>query len=136
LPSQTAQQHTDEHTLTPERLAQLVASYAADKKAGDLTVLDLRGVSSYTDYFVVVSGNTDRQTKAIHDAIVEGMKKDHGVLPRRVEGVGEARWILLDYFDVVVHVFVPEVREFYRLEQLWGDVPRVDVELEDVPHRA
>ena len=136
MPSQAAQQHTDENTLSPERLTQLVASYAADKKAGDLTVLDLRGVSSYTDYFVVVSGNTDRQTKAIHDAIVEGMKKDHGVLPRRVEGVGEARWILLDYFDVVVHVFVPEVREFYRLEQLWGDVPRVDVELEDVPHRA
>jgi ribosome-associated protein len=136
LPSQTAQQHTDENTLSPERLTQLVASYAADKKAGDLTVIDLRGVSSYTDYFVIVSGNTDRQTKAIHDAIVEGMKKDHGVLARRVEGVGEARWILLDYFDVVVHVFVPEVREFYRLEQLWGDVPRVDVELEDVPHRA
>jgi ribosome-associated protein len=136
LPSQTAQQDHHENTMSPERLAQLTASYAADKKAIDLNVLDLRGVSSYTDYFVVCSGNTDRQTKAIHDAIIEGMKKDHGVLPRRVEGLGEARWILLDYFDVVVHVFVPEVREFYRLEQLWGDVPRVEVELEDVPQRG
>jgi ribosome-associated protein len=135
LPSQTAQQDQHETAMSPERLAQLTASYAADKKAIDLNVLDLRGVSSYTDYFVVCSGNTDRQTKAIHDAIIEGMKKDHRVLPRRVEGVGEARWILLDYFDVVVHVFVPEVREFYRLEQLWGDVPRMAVELEDVPSR-
>lgn len=136
MPSQTASQDQHAAEMSPERLAQLAASYAADKKAIDLTVLDLRGVSSYTDYFVVCSGNTDRQTKAIHDAIAEGMKKDHGVLPRRVEGLGESRWILMDYFDVVVHVFVPEVREFYRLEQLWGDVPRVDVELEDVPARS
>jgi ribosome-associated protein len=135
LPSQTAPQDQHAAEMSPERLAQLAASYAADKKAIDLTVLDLRGVSSYTDYFVVCSGNTDRQAKAIHDAILEGMKKDHRVLPRRVEGVGESRWILMDFFDVVVHIFVPEVREFYRLEQLWGDVPRVDVALEDVPAR-
>lgn len=127
-------QHNEEE-MTPERLAQLAASYAADKKAIDLQVIDLRGVSSYTDFFVICSGNTDRQTKAIHDAILEGLKKDHGQLPRRVEGVGESRWILMDYFDVVVHIFVPEVREFYRLEQLWGDVPRLDVELLEVPQR-
>jgi ribosome-associated protein len=136
LPSQTAQQEQQVPAMSPERLAQLAASYAADKKAIDLTVLDLRGVSSYTDFFVLCSGNTDRQAKAIHDAVHEGLKKDHGQLPRRVEGLGEARWILMDYFDVVVHVFVPEVREFYRLEQLWGDVPRVDVALEEVPHRV
>jgi ribosome-associated protein len=136
LPSQIATpQHPADTTVNPERLAQLAASYAADKKGIDLTILDLRGVSSYTDYFVIVSGGTDRQTKAIHDAIHEGMKKDHGVLPRRVEGLGEARWILMDYFDVVVHVFVPEVRDFYRLEQLWGDVPRLDLEIEEVPSR-
>ena len=137
MPSQTIQMSDQQspEELTPERLAQLAASYAADKKAIDLTVLDLRGVSSYTDFFVVCSGNTDRQSKAIHDAIHEGLKKDHGQLPRRVEGVSESRWILMDYFDIVVHVFVPEVREFYRLEQLWGDVPRLDLELEDVPQR-
>lgn len=135
--SQTVQMPESQHNeeITPERLAQLAASYAADKKAIDLQVIDLRGVSSYTDFFVVCSGNTDRQTKAIHDAIHEGLKKDHGQLPRRVEGVGEARWILMDYFDVVVHIFVPEVREFYRLEQLWGDVPRLDVDLLEVPQR-
>ncbi|MBI5106193.1 MAG: ribosome silencing factor [Solirubrobacterales bacterium] len=122
--------------MGPERLAQLAASYCADKKAIDLVCLDLRGVSGYTDFFVICSGGTDRQVKAIHDAVHEGLKKDHGLLPRRVEGVGEARWVLMDYLDVVVHVFVPEVRDFYRLEQLWGDVPRLELELEDVPSRG
>jgi ribosome-associated protein len=111
-------------SLDPVRLAQLVASYAADVKAIDPVELDLRGVLGYTDYFVVCTGNTDRQTKAIHDRIHERMKKDHGVLPRRVEGLAEARWILMDYLDVIVHVFTPEAREFYRLEQLWGEAPK------------
>ena len=110
--------------IEPGRLADIVAALAADKKAIDIVALDLRGVAGYTDFFVVCSGNTDRQTKAIHDGIHYGMKKEHGILPRRVEGVGEARWILMDYLDVVVHVFTPETRDFYRLEQLWGDVPR------------
>ena len=102
----------------------MITEYAADKKAIDIAELDLRGVLGYTDFFVVCSGNTDRQTKAIHDGIHQGLKKEHGVLPRRVEGLGEARWILMDYLDVVVHVFTPEAREFYRLEQLWGEAPR------------
>jgi ribosome-associated protein len=110
--------------LAPERLAELVAAYAADRKAIDVVELDLRGVSGYTDFFVICSGNTDRQVKAIHDAIHEGMKREHGVLPRRVEGLTESRWVLMDYLDVVVHVFTPETRDYYRLEQLWGDVPR------------
>jgi ribosome-associated protein len=111
-------------TLSPDRLADLVAGYAADVKAIDLVELDLRDVLGYTDYFVICSGNTDRQAKAIHDRIHEGMKKEHGVLPRRVEGLAEARWILMDYLDVVVHVFTPDAREFYRLEQLWGEAPK------------
>jgi len=110
-------------TLSPTRLAQLVAAYAADAKAIDPVELDLRDVLGYTDYFVITTGNTDRQTKAIHDRIHEGMKKEHGVLPRRVEGLAEARWILMDYLDVVVHIFTPDAREFYRLEQLWGEAP-------------
>jgi ribosome-associated protein len=109
--------------MAVEHLVSAVAGYAADKKAGDIVELDLRGVLSYTDFFVVCSGNTDRQTKAIHDAIYEGLKHDHGILPRRVEGMSEGRWILMDYLDVVVHIFTPETREFYRLEQLWGEVP-------------
>ncbi len=84
--------------------------------------LDLRGVLGYTDYFLVCSGNTGRQAKAIQDGILEGLKREHDA-PRRVEGSGEGGWILMDYLDVVVHIFTPETREFYRLEQLWGEVP-------------
>jgi len=111
-------------SLSPEVLAETVAALAADKKAADVVTLDLRGVAGYTDFFVVCSGNTDRQTKAIHDGIHQGLKREQGLLPRRVEGLSEARWILMDYLDVVVHVFTPQTREFYRLEHLWGDVPR------------
>ena len=111
-------------SLEPARLAELIAGYAADVKAIDLVELDLRDVLGYTDYFVICSGNTDRQTKAIHDRIHQGLKNEHGLLPRRVEGLGESRWILMDYLDVVVHVFTPEAREFYRLEQLWGEAPK------------
>ncbi len=109
--------------MTPEELAGAIARYAADVKAEDLVELDLRGVLGYTDYFVICTGRSDRQVKAIHDRILEGMKKDHGVLAQRVEGLAEAHWVLLDYLDVVVHVFTPETREFYGLERLWGEVP-------------
>ncbi len=109
--------------MTPEELAGAIAGYAADVKAEDLVELDLRGVLGYTDYFVICTGRSDRQVKAIHDRILEGMKKEHGVLAQRVEGLAEARWVLLDYLDVVVHVFTPETREFYGLERLWGEVP-------------
>jgi ribosome-associated protein len=118
--------------LSPERLATTIAAHAADKKASDIVALDLRAVAGYTDFFVICSGNTDRQTKAIHDAIHLGLKKEHGLLPQRVEGVSEARWILMDYLDVVVHVFTPETRAFYRLESLWGEVPRRDFDPEEL----
>lgn len=110
--------------LTSDQLVELIAEYALDKKAQDVLSLDLRGLSGFTDAFVVCSGTSDRQAKAIHDAVHYGLKKDHGLLPRRVEGLAESRWILMDYLDVVVHVFTPEARDFYRLEALWGDVPR------------
>jgi len=110
--------------IEPEELADLIAGYALDKKAVDVTILDLRSVAGYTDFFVIASGGSDRQTKAIHDGVAEGLKREHGLLPRRVEGVQEARWILADYLDVVLHVFTPDTREHYRLEQLWGEVPR------------
>ena len=106
-----------------EQLLGEIARYAEDKKAMDLVELDLRGVLGYTDYFLVCSGNSGRQTKAIHDGILEGLKREHDMLPRRVEGSPQAGWILMDYLDVVVHIFTPETREFYRLEQLWGEVP-------------
>jgi ribosome-associated protein len=109
--------------VTAAELAHAIAGFADEKKAADIVELDLRGVLGYTDYFVVCSGNTERQTKAIHDGVHLGMKNEHALLPRRVEGLGESRWILMDYLDVVVHVFTPETRDFYRLEQLWGEVP-------------
>jgi ribosome-associated protein len=111
-------------TPTAEQLAGWIAEYASDVKAIDLVELDLREILGYTDYFVISSGNTDRQTKAIHDRVHEGLKKEHGIMPRRVEGLAEGRWILMDYLDVVVHIFTPDAREFYRLEQLWGEAPR------------
>jgi ribosome-associated protein len=109
--------------LLGEALLGAIVGYAEDKKAIDVVELDLRGVLGYTDYFLVCSGNTGRQAKAIHDGILEGLKREHKTLPRRVEGSAQAGWILMDYLDVVVHVFTPDTREFYRLEQLWGEVP-------------
>ncbi len=109
--------------MTPERLAETIAALATDKKALDTVELDVRGVLGYTDFFLVCSGASARQTKGIHDGIHQGLKDEFGILPRRVEGLREARWILMDYLDVVVHIFTPDARDFYRLEQLWGEVP-------------
>jgi ribosome-associated protein len=105
-----------------------IARYAADKKAIDVVELDLKGVLDYTDYFLICSGNTARQAKAIHDGILEGVKREHGTLPRRVEGASQADWILMDYLDVVVHIFTPQTRDYYRLEQLWGEAPALAAE--------
>ena len=113
--------------MTPEDLAAAAIDYAADRKALDIVQLDLRGIIGYTDYFVICTGRSDRQVKAIHDGIHLGMKEQRGLLPRRVEGVSQAQWILMDYLDVVVHVFTPETREYYRLEQLWGEAPSLAV---------
>ena len=113
------------HDLTdPAALARVISDYAADKKAIDVVELGVAEILGYADAFVICTGNTDRQTKAIHDGIHQGLKEAHGLLPRRVEGVGESRWILMDYLDVVVHVFTPDARDFYRLEQLWGEAPK------------
>jgi ribosome-associated protein len=113
--------------LVGEALVDRIVSVASDRKAIDIRVLDVRGIVGYTDFFVICSGNTERQTKAIHDAVHEALKAE-GVLPRRVEGAREARWVLMDYLDAVVHIFTPEAREFYRLEQLWGEAPSREVD--------
>jgi ribosome-associated protein len=114
----------DAHLSDPTSLAERIAQVASDRKASDIRVIDLRGIVSYTDFFVICSGNSERQTKAIHDAIYEDLKHDdERLLPRRTEGGRDARWILLDYWDVVVHIFTPDAREYYRLENLWGEAP-------------
>jgi ribosome-associated protein len=119
-----------EPTPDSAELAERIAEIASDKKAIDIRVIDLRGIVSYTDFFVICSGNTERQAKAIHDGIYEELKKSGEIdatrerlLPRRTEGDREARWILMDYWDVIVHIFTPEAREYYRLEHLWGEAP-------------
>lgn len=114
-------------TLTPEALVERIVDIASDRKAIDIQVIDLRGMVGYTDYFVICSGNTDRQTKGIHDALHRDLKSG-GVLPRRVEGQAEGTWILMDYLDAVVHIFTPDARGFYRLDQLWGEAPVRSVE--------
>jgi ribosome-associated protein len=114
--------------VSGEELVRAAAGYAEDKKASDIVSLDLRGIVGYTDFFVICSGNTERQVKAIHDAIHLELKQQSGLYPRRVEGDREARWILMDYLDCVVHILTPDARGYYRLEQLWGEAPSRSVE--------
>ena len=113
----------DGSRMTPETILSAVVECAADRKAEEIVSLDLRAIGGFADYFLICTGRSDRQCRAIHDAIHLGLKNEHGMLPARVEGAAEGRWILMDYLDVVVHVFTPETRERYRLEQLWGEAP-------------
>ena len=124
---QANRDRTAARELNPERILAEAAELAADRKALDLVALDLRGMVGYADYLLICSGRSDRQVKAIHDGVHQGLKDRHGLLPRRVEGLTEGRWVLADYLDIVVHVFTPETREHYRLEQLWGEAPRVEL---------
>ncbi len=98
--------------------------YALDRKAEDVTVMDLRNLSSATDFFVIATGRSDVQVRAVAEHIIDSAKRD-GDRPEHVEGLDQGRWVLLDYVDWVVHVFHPAVRGFYRLEELWGDAPFV-----------
>ena len=112
--------------MQSDQRARLCAAYALEKKAENLRLLDVRGLSSLTDYLLIVSGRSDRQVEAIAEAIRLGMKKDRELLPLAVEGLKEGNWVLIDYGDVVVHVFLEETRQYYELERLWSDVPRIE----------
>jgi ribosome-associated protein len=116
-------------------LARLAVDAALDKKARDVTVMDLRGISGEVDYFVIATGESDLQIRAIVEGIVDRLRTDAGERPLHREGSpGSSRWIVLDYFDLVVHVFDPELRAYYDLERLWGDAPteRVDEDAEEI----
>ena len=113
--------------LTSLEQARRIADLAQEKLARDVLILDMRPVCSYTDYFVVCTGNNPRQAKAIYDAVREGLKHEEKLVPQHSHGERDASWILADYLDVVLHVFTPEARSYYRLEELWGDVPSVEV---------
>jgi len=109
----------------PQQVERAVAA-ADDKKAADLVVLDLRKSAGFTDFFVICSGANPRQIRAIADAVIESLAAS-GARPAHVEGYDRSEWVLLDYFDFVVHVFAPETRLFYGLERLWGSAERIEV---------
>lgn len=108
----------------PKQIEAAVAA-AEDKKAMDLIVLDLRKADGFTDYFVLASGSNARQVRAIADSVMAALASD-GVKPAHVEGYDRSEWILIDYFDFIVHVFAPETRLFYGLERLWGSADRIE----------
>jgi ribosome-associated protein len=113
----------------PQRLPKQIdaaVQAADDKQAKELVVLDLRKAAGFTDYFVICSGINTRQVRAIADAVIESLA-DAGVKPAHIEGYDRSEWILLDYFDFIVHVFAPETRMFYGLERLWGTAERIEV---------
>jgi ribosome-associated protein len=122
----SVRQERNNADLSPLEQARRIAALAQEKLADDVVILDMRPVCTYTDYFVVCSGRNARQTHAIWDEVHTKLKQEHALLPRSVDGVSEGSWILADYLDVVLHVFTPEARGYYRLEELWGDVPTVE----------
>ena len=105
-------------------LAERIAAIGSEKLAEDIVLLDMRGVVDYTDWFVVMSGRNTRQVQAIAEEVAFRLKQEQGLLPARIEGMKESAWVLIDFVDVVVHVFDPEARETYRLDELWGQVPQ------------
>jgi ribosome-associated protein len=119
------------HTVTrTKKLTGDVANVvraAIDKKASDVVVLDLRHTPAFTDYFILCSGQNQRQVKAIVDAIEQALRAAH-VRAAHVEGYDRAEWVLMDFFTFIVHVFTPQTREFYSLERLWGDAERIEVD--------
>ncbi len=111
--------------MDSRKLALLCRTLADNKKAEDIVVLDVRKLSSITDYFVMASGSSEPHLRAIVDEIVDTLGEEHALRPRAVDGTLEAAWVVLDYFDVIVHVMRSDVRERYDLEGLWNDAPRL-----------
>jgi ribosome-associated protein len=111
--------------MDSKKLALLCQKYADDKKAEDIVALDVRKLSSVADYFVICSGTSEPHLRAISDAITTGLRDEHGLRPRAIDGTLQTAWIVMDYFDVIVHVMKSDVREKYDLEALWNDAPQV-----------
>lgn len=111
--------------MDSKKLALLCREYADNRKAEDITVLDVRELSSVTDYFVIASGTSEPHLRAIVEEITDTLRKEHDLRPRAVDGTLHTAWVVLDFFDVIVHVMKKDVRERYDLETLWGDAPQV-----------
>ncbi|HEX2986713.1 MAG TPA: ribosome silencing factor [Chloroflexota bacterium] len=114
---------TEEQHEEIRRRARKAAEIAADLKAEDIRILDMRSLVTYTDYLVICTGRSTRQTRRISEEIGFRLKKEFGLLPLGVEGDAAGEWILMDYLDFIVHVFTPETREFYRLDVMWKQAP-------------
>ena len=131
--------HPGEITIDTENIVRAVAEAAIEMKATELTIIDVRGRTSFTDWFVLCNGNNSRQLKAIAEHIVRTSKKESGLQPMGVEGGGTDKWVLIDLGDVIIHVFHKDMRGHYDLDGLWIDAPRVAPEalgIEDVPAAA
>ena len=111
--------------MDSRKLALLCRELADNKKAEDIAILDVRELSSVTDYFVIASGTSEPHLRAIVEEITDKLREDHHLRPNAVDGTLQTAWVVLDYFDVIVHVMRHDVRERYDLETLWGDAPRV-----------
>jgi ribosome-associated protein len=111
--------------MDARKLALLCRELADNKKAENIVILDVRDLSSVTDYFVIASGTSEPHLRAIVDEISDGLQEEHGLKPRAVDGTLQAAWVVLDFFDVIVHIMRQDVRDRYDLETLWGDAPRV-----------
>ena len=114
-----------------QETALLAVDYALDKKAFNLKLFEVRDLSSLTDYLLLVSGRSDRQVQAIAEHIKTEFKQQHHLLPLAVEGMDQGRWVLLDYGEIMIHVFQQPVRDFYDLEGLWSEAPEVQLERTD-----
>ena len=111
--------------MDSKKLALLCREFADNRKAENIVVLEVGDVSSITDYFVIASGNSDPHLRAISEEIIDRLRDEHNLRPRAVDGTLHTAWIVLDYFDVIVHIMKADVREHYDLESLWGDAPRM-----------
>ena len=111
--------------MEAKKLALLCRELVDHKKAEDIVVMDMRKVSSVADYFVIASGTSEPHLRAIRDEVTDRLRKEHGLSPRSVDGTLQTAWLVLDYFDVIVHIMKPDVRAHYDLETLWSDAPRV-----------
>ncbi len=126
--------HPPPDGLSPREKSRIAVLAALDRKADRPVVLDVKALSSFADYFLICSGRSDRQVRAIADAVVDALKR-LGRAPLGVEGHSEGRWVLIDCADVIVHVFHEPIREFYNLERLWHSSPRVDTAAWEVEAR-
>jgi ribosome-associated protein len=111
--------------MDSKKLAQLCRECADNRKAENVVILDVRGLSSVTDYFVIASGTSEPHLRAIVDEVMDKLREEHGLRPRAVDGTLQTAWVVLDFFDVILHVMRPDVRERYDLETLWGDAPLI-----------